>query len=72
MAVKSPLTGTCVTNKIGNAPAVTGGDGGGVIAGGEAGGGVAGVPPPLVIGAFVSPAVQATKVMQIKPSPIES
>jgi hypothetical protein len=61
MAVKSPLTGTCVTNKIGNAPAVTGGDGGGVIGGGEAGG-----------GAVVSPAVQATKVTQAMPSPIEN
>lgn len=49
-----------------------GGDGGGAVGGGETGGGAVGVPPPLVTGGAVSPAVQATKVMQIKPSPIES
>jgi hypothetical protein len=72
MAVKSPLTGTCVTNKIGNTPAVTSGDGGGTVGGGEAGGGATGVPPPLVTGGVVSPAVQATKVTQAMPSPIEN
>lgn len=46
IAVKSPLTGTCVTKKRGKVPATTGVDPGGGVAGGPTGAGI----PPLVTG----------------------
>ena len=60
IAVKSPLTGTCVTKRRGNVPATTGVGPGGGVAGGAAGGLAGDGAPAFVTGWLVSPPVQDT------------